>query len=308
MRRVVFGLGSNLGGRVSMLRAAFDLLAYAFEGNVRESRVRRTTAVGPPQPDFENAAVLATCDAPPEALLSIALRIEEKLGRTRTTRWGPRTIDVDLLWIDGESYESDVLTVPHARLRERAFALAPLVELAPDARDPRDGARYSDALSSLGTSSAGSPRALGEAFDTVVVLDHTADEGFEVRAADRADLLAAAAEALAHGMVHRASVRPLRVLPVEAKAPSEEGFDDDSERMFTWLGEVLYTLDAKRFAARRICVLDDGASTVRGLVLGEPLDASKHDLRTAVKAITYHDMRVRRLDDERWEARVIVDV
>ena len=89
MRRVVFGLGSNLGGRLSMLRAAYTLLAYAFDGRVEPSRVRWTAPVGPPQPTFANAAVLAHTDAPPEALLSIALRVEARLGRVRTQRWGP---------------------------------------------------------------------------------------------------------------------------------------------------------------------------------------------------------------------------
>ncbi len=308
MRRVVFGLGGNLGGRFSMLRATHDLFAYAFDGHVRDSRVRITAPVGPAQPDFANAAVLVRSDAPPEALLSLAMRIEEKLGRKRAERWGPRTIDVDVLWAEGESHESESLVLPHARLRERAFALAPLLDLVPDATDPRDGARYSDVLAALERGPDDGGVELCEGFSTVEVMDHTADEGFEVTAIDRADLLAAAAEALGNVIVHRASVKPLRVLHVEAIAPSAEGFSDDSERMFTWLGEVLYTLDAKRFSARRVCVLEDGEAVVRGMILGEPLDESKHDVGTAVKAITYHDMRVGPTQRGPWEARVIVDV
>ncbi len=314
MRRVVFGLGSNLGGRFSMLRAAHDLFAYAFDGNVTDARVRITKPVGPVQPDFANCAVLVRSDAPPEALLSIALRLEDKLGRERTVRWGPRTIDVDVLWIEGETHASESLVVPHARLMERGFALAPLVELVPEARDPRDDRRYRDVLASLGNGGGNggdgeASFALGEGFETIEVLDHTADEGFDVRAIDRADLLAGCAEALGNTMVHRTSVRPLRVLPVEASAPEgAEGFVDDCERMHAWLAEVLFTLDARRFAARRVCVTEDGPRWVRGMILGEPLDEGRHEVGTAVKAITYHDMRVEQSGDDGWEARVIVDV
>lgn len=309
MRRVVFGLGSNLGGRFSMLRAAHDLFAYAFDGNVTDARVRITAPVGPVQPDFANCAVLVRSDAPPEALLSIALRLEEKLGRERSVRWGPRTIDVDVLWIEGETHESESLIVPHARLRERTFALVPLVELAPDASDPKDGAIYQQILSTIDNATRDDGVELREAFDTTEVLDHTADEGFEVTALDRADLLAGCAEALGNTMVHRSSVRPVRVLPIEARVPDgAESFADDCERMHAWLAEVLYTLDAKRFAARRVCVIDDGPRSVRGLILGEPLDEGRHEVGTAVKAITYHDMRVAPSGDNRWEARVIVDV
>jgi 2-amino-4-hydroxy-6-hydroxymethyldihydropteridine diphosphokinase len=309
MRRVVFGLGSNLGGRFSMLRAAHDLFAYGFDGHVRDSRVRLTAPVGPPQPDFANAAILLRTDAPPEALLSIAMRIEEKLGRVRRERWGPRTIDVDVLWSEGETLSTDALSLPHPRLRERTFALEPLVELVPDAVDPRDGARYADVLASLASPAKSLvDYEIGEGFFTREVMDHTADEGFTVSAFDRADALAACAEALADVMVHRTSVKPLRVLSVEASAGSSEGFSDDCERLYAWLAEVLYTLDAKRFAARRVCVLEDGPTLVRGLILGEPLETERHDVGTAVKAITWHDMRLEATPEGPWEARVIVDV
>jgi 2-amino-4-hydroxy-6-hydroxymethyldihydropteridine diphosphokinase len=312
MRRVVFGLGSNLGGRFSMLRAAHDLFAYAFDGHVQSSRVRVTVPVGPAQPDFLNAAVLVRSDAPPEALLSMAMRIEEKLGRERSVRWGPRTIDVDVLWAEGETHASESLSLPHARLRERAFALAPLLDVCPDAVDPRDGARYRAVYDGLAQPSIEGPYALGEGFSTDEVMDHTADEGFVVRALDRADLLAGAAEALANIIVHRSSVRPVRVMPVTVESASSEGFADDEERMFSFLSEVLYLLDARRFAARRVCVLEDSERVVRAQILGEPLDEAKHEVGTAVKAITYHDMTIgpceRGANGEQRSARVIVDV
>jgi 2-amino-4-hydroxy-6-hydroxymethyldihydropteridine diphosphokinase len=305
MRRVVFGLGSNLGGRLSMLRAAYTLLAYAFDGRVEPSRARWTAPVGPPQPTFANAAVLVHTDAPPEALLSIALRAEARLGRVRAERWGPRTLDVDVLWIDGESVSSADLTIPHARLRERAFALAPLLDLVPDARDPRDAFRYADALETLGATDAGF--SLGDGFATSPVMNHTADEGFTVVAPDRADALAGAAEALAGTMVDPTGVRPAQVLAVEARCDDPAGFADDAERAHAWLSEVLFTLDARRVAARRVCVLEDEPGSIRGFILGEPL-CDRHTMRTAVKAITWHDLHAARDEDGDYHLRVILDV
>ena len=81
----------------------------------------------------------------PLALLDALLAIERDLGRTReddTIRWGPRTIDLDVLWIDGVSVDDPRLLVPHPRMHERAFALVPLLDVAPGARDPRTGEPY----------------------------------------------------------------------------------------------------------------------------------------------------------------------
>jgi 2-amino-4-hydroxy-6-hydroxymethyldihydropteridine diphosphokinase len=105
----------------------------------RASRVYATAPVGPPQPDFLNAAVLCAYEGTPESLLDALLAIEVRLGRVRGERWGPRTIDLDVLWIDGLVYASDRLVVPHPHLHERAFAMIPLLEVAPGAIDPRSG-------------------------------------------------------------------------------------------------------------------------------------------------------------------------
>ncbi len=108
----------------------------------RVSRVYGTAPVGPPQPDYLNAAVLCLYEGPPEALLDHLVAIELRLGRVRREKWGPRTIDLDILWIEGQSYESERLVVPHPHLRERAFAMVPLLEVAPGAVDPRTGERF----------------------------------------------------------------------------------------------------------------------------------------------------------------------
>ena len=101
------------------------------------SRVYETAPVGKTdQGAFLNAAVLVECTLSPVALLDVLLAIEMELGRRRTedtVRWGPRTIDLDVLWIEGLTVDDRRLQVPHPRLAERAFALVPLLEVAPQA-------------------------------------------------------------------------------------------------------------------------------------------------------------------------------
>jgi 2-amino-4-hydroxy-6-hydroxymethyldihydropteridine diphosphokinase len=141
-RRSVVGLGANLGDRLAAMQGAV-LEIHATLPVAAASRVYATAPVGgPPQGEFLNAAVLLSRAIAPSELLALLLRVERSLGRVRGERWGPRTIDLDLLWIDGVAIDTPSLTVPHPSLRERAFALAPLLELAPDACDPKTGERY----------------------------------------------------------------------------------------------------------------------------------------------------------------------
>ncbi len=144
----VIGLGSNLGDRLGYLRRA----AARIQGLGRVisgSSVYETEPLGPPQGRYLNAALALACREPPLALLGALLEVERALGRERRERWGPRTIDLDLLWSDGPAVEAPGLTLPHACLVERSFALGPLLEVCPDARDPRTGARYDAILAAL---------------------------------------------------------------------------------------------------------------------------------------------------------------
>ncbi len=140
--RAVVGFGANLGDRLGTMRAALAQLArVAFVE--RSSHVYATAPVGPvPQEEFLNAAAVVRYPGSPEDLLHALLAIEARLGRVRRERWGPRTIDLDLLWADGIALEGQNLTLPHPQLRSRAFALAPMLELVPDAVDPTTGTRY----------------------------------------------------------------------------------------------------------------------------------------------------------------------
>jgi 2-amino-4-hydroxy-6-hydroxymethyldihydropteridine diphosphokinase len=141
MATAFVGIGSNLGDRETHLRRALELLA-AEDGIevVAVSRLRETEPVGPvEQGPFLNGAVQVTTELPPMELLQRLLDVERRLGRVRAERFGPRTIDLDLLVYEGEIVEEAGLTLPHPRLHERRFALEPLAELAPGLEVPGRG-------------------------------------------------------------------------------------------------------------------------------------------------------------------------
>ena len=147
----VVGLGANLRTPLLTLRAAVIELSRWGEP-IRVSKLYRSAPVGgPPQPDFLNAAVRLRFAGSVRALLERLQRVEREAGRVRLERWGPRTLDLDILWVAGLCREEPDLIVPHPRLRVRAFALRPLLDVAPEARDPRDGAAYAHVLAELGS-------------------------------------------------------------------------------------------------------------------------------------------------------------
>ncbi len=127
-------LGSNLGDRSQLLAAALAALAQNSHNRLTGvSPVYETKAVGvTDQPDFLNLVVRLETDFSPIALLDLCLATEQKLGRVRRERWGPRTIDIDVLLHGKSSLHDERLTLPHPRITERAFVLAPLADLAPD--------------------------------------------------------------------------------------------------------------------------------------------------------------------------------
>jgi 2-amino-4-hydroxy-6-hydroxymethyldihydropteridine diphosphokinase len=137
---VVIGLGSNLGDRLEHLQNAAAGLARAFELRAC-SAVYETAPVGPPQPDYLNAAIRISTTSSAPQILATLLALERADGRVRTAhnRWGARTLDLDVLWAAGLVLVTPALTVPHPRLTERAFALLPLLDVAADAIDPRTG-------------------------------------------------------------------------------------------------------------------------------------------------------------------------
>lgn len=133
MTRAYVGLGANLGDREATIRRAAGLLGAARLSSIRETEPWGHTE----QPRFLNAVVEVETEFAPRELLDRLFEIEGRLGRTREgPRWGPRTIDLDLLLFGDRRIEEPGLTVPHPRLHERAFVLEPLAELAPDAVVP----------------------------------------------------------------------------------------------------------------------------------------------------------------------------
>lgn len=144
--RLVLGLGSNLGDREENIARAIAAIGAHPGVFVRAASPLYETppAGGPPQGDYLNGAALVETELGAREMLAVCLNVERGLGRIRpdAVRWGPRTIDVDLLWIEGETVDEADLSVPHPRLGERPFAVQPLVDVAPDAVDPRSGVRY----------------------------------------------------------------------------------------------------------------------------------------------------------------------
>ncbi len=132
--RSYLALGSNLGDRLAQLRAAVEgLLAHPAIVVVAVSRVYETDPVGGPvQDDYLNAVVAIDTDLTPLELLAVAQDLEAAAARVRGERWGPRTLDVDVLLYDAVESDDPTLTLPHPRMWERGFVLAPLRDVAPD--------------------------------------------------------------------------------------------------------------------------------------------------------------------------------
>lgn len=127
--RAFLSLGSNMGDRQAHLRQAIDMLPDV----VAVSPIYETDPVGgPDQERFLNQIVELSTSLTPQALLGLCHRIEANAERVREERWGPRTLDVDIIWIDGVEMDTAQLTIPHPRWRERRFVLAPLRDLAPE--------------------------------------------------------------------------------------------------------------------------------------------------------------------------------
>ncbi len=146
--RAVLGLGSNVGDREAHIeRAIASLHGLPAIHVINVARLYETPPFGgPSQGDYLNTAVLIETSLRPDELLSEVLAVELLLGRVRAdgARWGPRTIDIDVLWIEGVFIDEETLRVPHPFLEERAFALRPLLDLVANARHPCTGFAYSE--------------------------------------------------------------------------------------------------------------------------------------------------------------------
>lgn len=133
MSRAVIGLGANLGDIIGALVGAVELLEQTpGVGVVAVSSLWTTAPIGgPEQPEYLNAVVIVDSILEPLSLLGLCRSAEEAAGRERNERWGPRTLDMDIIDIDGFTSSDPQLLVPHPRAHERAFVLAPWAELTP---------------------------------------------------------------------------------------------------------------------------------------------------------------------------------
>jgi len=150
--RAYVGIGGNLGDRRRWMVQAVRLLREHDGVEVLAvSSFIETEPVGGPsgQPSYLNGALELETDLEPRALLAALLAIEDRLGRQRAVRWGPRTVDLDLLLYGDRIIAEERLEVPHPRMRERRFVLEPLAEIAPEVVDPVTGLTAGELLDRL---------------------------------------------------------------------------------------------------------------------------------------------------------------
>jgi 2-amino-4-hydroxy-6-hydroxymethyldihydropteridine diphosphokinase len=148
--RAYVGLGSNLGDRAGYLLLGLSALSRLPKTRLlRLSPVYETEPIGPPQPRYLNMVAELETGLPPRVLLSEMLRIEKALGRERKERFGPRTLDLDLLLYGDLVLREEGLELPHPRLHERAFVLVPLADLLPEGRHPLLGLTFAELLQGL---------------------------------------------------------------------------------------------------------------------------------------------------------------
>lgn len=161
-RRIVLALGSNLGDRLANLQGGLDVLCAGpgLAGSAVSPVYETVPVGGPAQDDFLNAVLIATSALPARSILDRCRAAETALQRVRAEVWGPRTLDVDVIACGDEISDDPELTLPHPRAHERAFVLAPWLDLDPDAMIPRRGS-VADLLAAAGTSGV---RRLSEAF------------------------------------------------------------------------------------------------------------------------------------------------
>lgn len=144
--RAVLSSGSNMGDARAHLQLVVDEFA---DETIAASSLYATAPWGnTDQPDFLNQSLLVDVDDTPHELLARCQELEQRAGRVREERWGPRTLDVDIVWIEGYTSDDPELTVPHPRAHLRQFVLAPWLEVDPDA--VLDGTRVSELLDGLG--------------------------------------------------------------------------------------------------------------------------------------------------------------
>ncbi|WP_254564969.1 2-amino-4-hydroxy-6-hydroxymethyldihydropteridine diphosphokinase [Oscillatoria sp. HE19RPO] len=152
------GLGSNLGDSRSTLESALAILDRTPGIELKKRSIwYKTAPIGPSQPDYFNGCALLEVQLNPQELLKVLLNIERQFGRIRQERWGPRTLDLDILLFGDLILETSELQLPHPRMRERAFVLVPLAEIVPNWIDPVSGEAIAQLLEKVDRSGVSLP-------------------------------------------------------------------------------------------------------------------------------------------------------
>jgi 2-amino-4-hydroxy-6-hydroxymethyldihydropteridine diphosphokinase len=250
----VLGLGSNLGSRWASIDAGLGLLA-ATPGCrvVAVSSFYDNEPVGPPQPRYLNAAARVHSELPPLALLDRLLEIEALLGRQRRERWGARTLDLDILWAPRAMSDAR-LSIPHARLGERWFALAPLLEVAPELSV--DGGTYAAQLSRLPVPDLASARVV---LPVAEVAARGAGLHVSAGARDLPDAVAAALGALGRELTGKNPCRKTEAQVLLGSTVPGEELQALVQQTLAWIGRgfavahvTLCELSEGRFDARLV--------------------------------------------------------
>jgi 2-amino-4-hydroxy-6-hydroxymethyldihydropteridine diphosphokinase len=249
---VVVGVGSNLGAREAAVWGARALLDAREEIEVEAvSAIYETEPLGPPQPRYLNAAFRLRTDLSPPELLHVLLRTERRLGRHRDPdeRWGPRSADLDLLWDERGTFASPDLRVPHPELRNRSFALAPLLDVAPEL-----GAELESSLLECG---GRPPRWQREAMTRT----STSSTGFEVEV--EADSLPDACALCVDHTAARGRAWSTRHLAIEP----------DPEHFVSALRDAFRTGFVPHRATLSHCSQTQWSAELHGVNMGMPVDA-----------------------------------
>jgi 2-amino-4-hydroxy-6-hydroxymethyldihydropteridine diphosphokinase len=264
---VVLGLGSNLGAR----RALFACARLLLEGVpnltvLSASRLYHTPPLGPPQPDYLNAALLVAWPHPLSDLLAHTQRIEQQLHRTRLVHWGARTLDIDILHSSDGSVSQPGLHVPHRELCNRSFALAPLLDVAPHL-----SASLGAALTALG-----GPPARSELWQPLFTRDHARAQVSPC--AEPAELVSALACASCALAEPRAPVTPVTLVqPFQLPGAA-------LHRACEAMSQQLRVAFGDGFHARAVAVTEVSAHEMRGVLVGVPAE------KTAFWPVLRHDL------------------
>jgi 2-amino-4-hydroxy-6-hydroxymethyldihydropteridine diphosphokinase len=258
----VLGLGSNLGSRRALLSCARDLLAAQPGLSVlASSPLYQTPPLGPPQPDYLNAALKVAWPGSARALLALTQHIEQQLQRQRDLRWGPRTLDIDLLyWSEGEIAEPDLI-VPHPGLAERLFARVPLLDVAPEL-----AARFAGAASGEARNFAPSEPFVARATPVQDAIETAPSR-------DPLELLAALPSALAGFAPAVSSARAVLpfMVPCAASTLSLDRLESPISALSARVGAAFRT----GFRVRAAAITEVGEGRLRGVFVGQHDPASR---------------------------------